>query len=105
LCDRIVLINRGRNVLYGHLNDIRREYAGNAVLLKVAGDLPALNGVQAAIPHNGSTQLMLGRQMTPQDILSQLVASHTRVEQFEIAAPTLDEIFIKVVQAGDEGGV
>jgi ABC-2 type transport system ATP-binding protein len=105
LCDRIVLINKGRNVLYGNLNEIRREYAGNAVLLKVAGDLPALNGVQAAIPHNGSTQLMLGRQMTPQDILSQLVASHTRVEQFEIAAPTLDEIFIKVVQAGDEGGV
>jgi ABC-2 type transport system ATP-binding protein len=104
LCDRIVLINNGRNVLYGRLDDIRRDYAGNAVLLKVAGELPVLSGVQAAIPHNGSTQLMLAGRMTPQEILSQLVGSGTRVEQFEIAAPTLDEIFIKVVQGEDEGG-
>jgi ABC-2 type transport system ATP-binding protein len=103
LCDRIVLIDDGRNVLYGNLNDIRRDYAGNAVLLKVEGDIPPLTGVQAAVPHNGATQLMLGGGMTPQDVLSQLVGSGVQVEQFEIAAPTLDEIFIKVVQEQGEG--
>ena len=104
LCDRIVLINNGRNVLYGKLEEIRRQYADNAVLLKVHGDIPHLDGIQAVIPHNGSSQIMLGGQMTPQDILSQLVSQGIEVQQFELAAPQLDEIFIKVVQEQDQGG-
>lgn len=48
LCDRIVLINKGRNVLYGDLESIRRQYAGHAVLVKVDGELPALDGVWLA---------------------------------------------------------
>jgi ABC-2 type transport system ATP-binding protein len=104
LCDRIVLINDGRNVLYGRLDDIRRDYSGHAVLLKVQGDLPRLHGVQTVAPHNGATQLTLAGEMTPQGILSQLVSESAQVEQFEIAAPTLDEIFIQVVQAEETGG-
>jgi len=98
LCDRIVLINNGRNVLYGNVNDIRRDYSGNAVLLKVIGDVPTLSGVQATVAQNGVTQLTLDGEMTPQGILSQLVGNGVQVEQFEIAAPGLDEIFIKVVR-------
>lgn len=104
LCDRIVLINNGRNVLYGNLADIRRQYSGNAVLLKVAGEIPPLNGVQAQHAHNGATQLILESDITPQTILSQLVGSGVQVEQFEIAAPGLDEIFINVVQEQGQGG-
>jgi ABC-2 type transport system ATP-binding protein len=37
--------------------------------------------------------------MQPQDILQQLVANGITVEQFEIAMPTLDEIFIRTVSA------
>jgi ABC-2 type transport system ATP-binding protein len=40
LCNRIVLINQGRNVLYGDLAQIQREYSGHAVRVKVAGELP-----------------------------------------------------------------
>ena len=97
LCDRIVLINKGRNVLYGDLESIRRQYAGHAVLVKVDGELPPLAGVQAVTAHNGATQLMLAGDVNPQDVLSQLVQSHSTVEQFEIAMPTLDEIFIQAV--------
>lgn len=103
LCDRILLINNGRNVLYGRLADIQREYAGHAVLLKIQGDLPHLQGVQAVAPHNGATHLTLAGEMTPQGILTQLVGDGAQVEQFEIAAPTLDEIFIQVVQAREAG--
>lgn len=104
LCDRIVLINQGRNVLYGNLNDIRRDHSGNAILLKVTGDLPPLNGIQSITSHNDASQLLLNEEMTPQCILSQLVRNGIQVEQFEIATPTLDEIFIKVVKEQGEGG-
>lgn len=106
LCDRLLLINHGQNVLYGPLKQIRRAYAGHEVLVRVDGEMPEVQGVQAAVAHNGVTQLTLASSATPQDILQQLVDSNAAVEQFEIATPTLDEIFIRAVQ-GDvvgEGG-
>lgn len=98
LCDRIVLINKGNTVLYGPVDQIRRDYSGHAVLVRVHGDLPRLAGVQAILPHNGATQLTLAGASSPMTILEQLVHQHVDVEQFEIAIPTLDEIFIRVVR-------
>jgi ABC-2 type transport system ATP-binding protein len=97
MCNRIVLINQGRNVLYGEVAQIQRQYSGHAVRVKVDGELPALAGVQAVAPHNGAVQLLLDQQTNPQDILQQLVSQHSAIEQFEIALPSLDEIFIRVV--------
>jgi ABC-2 type transport system ATP-binding protein len=53
--------------------------------------------VQAVAPHNGAIQLLLDQQTSPQDVLQQLVSQHSAIEQFEIALPSLDEIFIRVV--------
>ncbi len=97
MCNRIVLINQGRNVLYGEVAQIQRQYSGHAVRVRVEGELPALAGVEAVVPHNGAVQLMLDQQTSPQDILQQLVSRQSAIEQFEIALPSLDEIFIQVV--------
>ncbi len=100
LCDRIVLIDRGRIVLQGGLDEVRRQYAGNAVLVRVAGELPSVPGVQSATPYNHSTKWTLAEGTTPQDVLRALVASSATVEQFEIALPSLEEVFIKAVGRG-----
>jgi ABC-2 type transport system ATP-binding protein len=42
--------------------------------------------------------LTLAEDTTPQDILRTLVQQGVILEHFEIAAPTLDEIFIHVVE-------
>ncbi len=96
LCDRILLIDEGRNVLYGELDRIRRDHSGHAVLVRVVGDLPEMAGVKAVTDHNGALKLTLSANTNPQDILQQLV-NRTVVEHFEIAVPTLDEIFIRTV--------
>jgi ABC-2 type transport system ATP-binding protein len=102
LCDRIVLIDHGRIVLEGGLEEVRRQYAGNAVLVRVAGDLPDVPGVQSAAPYNHSTKWTLTEGTTPQDVLRALVAGNAVVEQFEIALPSLEEVFIKAVGRGGE---
>ncbi len=100
LCDRIVLIDHGRNILEGEINEVRGRYAGHAVLVRVAGELPHLPGVQAIAPQNHVTKLTLADDTTPQDVLRALVAANVPVQQFEIALPTLDEIFIRAVREG-----
>jgi ABC-2 type transport system ATP-binding protein len=54
-------------------------------------------------PHNSSTRLMLSPTTSPQDVLRALVTQNVNIEQFEVAMPTLDEIFIRIVQ-GEESG-
>lgn len=100
LCDRILLIDKGRDVLYGSLNEIRRRFSGHAVLLCTAGELPPLPGVAEVTVQNTTTKLTLEPETSPQDILRQLTAQNVILEKFEIAIPKLDEIFIQVVEAG-----
>jgi ABC-2 type transport system ATP-binding protein len=88
-------------MLYGNLDQIRRQYSGHAVLVRLAGDLPVVEGVKQVLPHNSATKLMLVEGTSPQDVLQALIAEQATVERFEIAVPTLDEIFIRVVEEGD----
>jgi ABC-2 type transport system ATP-binding protein len=99
LCDRILLIDDGRDVLYGNLDAIRRQYSGHAVLVGSAGELPMVPGVEEVAEHNSAIKLSLAEDTTPQDVLRALVARDVILERFEIAVPTLDEIFIRVVAA------
>jgi ABC-2 type transport system ATP-binding protein len=102
LSDRILLIDEGENVLYGNLDAIRRDYAGHAVMVRTQDGIPALPDVQSMVQHNSATKLILAEGSTPQDVLTALVAQDIAIERFEVALPTLDEIFIKVVKEGNK---
>lgn len=104
LCDRLALINKGRTMLYGGLDAIRRKYASQAVLVRSVSALPEnLPGVERREPKNGDQLLHLAPGVSAQTILQELLNQHQVLEKFEIALPTLDEIFIRVVQ--EEGAV
>ena len=101
LCDRILMIDDGQNVLYGGLDEIRRRYLGNAVFVRAVGELPRVSGVEQALAHNGAAKLALSEGTSPQDVLRALMAQGVTLERFEVAIPGLDEIFIRVVKEGD----
>jgi ABC-2 type transport system ATP-binding protein len=102
LCDRILLVNHGRVVLYGELEDIRRQFSGHEVLVRTREPMPQLPGVVRQEVHNSALKLTLEDHVAPQDILQTMIANDLTVEQFEIALPALDEIFIKVVQRRED---
>jgi len=103
LADRIALINAGETVLYGGLTEIRRRFASDGVLVRAVNSLPsAIPGVQEIRPHNSSTLLKLENGKTPQEVLNTLIHQGIILEHFEIALPSLDEIFIQVVNHESE---
>ena len=100
LCDRFLMINRGRSVLYGSMGEIKSRYRTNSVLL-ACGHIPdGLPGVIGHRERGGLTELLLDGKTTPSEVLAALVSSGTTVERFEVATPSLNEIFIRVVQEG-----
>ena len=105
MCNRIALLNKGKTVLYGQVNEIKRNFAGNAILLEGQGDFAELPGVLEMRKHNGTWQLALEVGTDPQHVLQTLTArSGVRLERFELAEPSLEDIFVNVVGGHvDEG--
>jgi ABC-2 type transport system ATP-binding protein len=104
LCDRILLIDQGSTLLHGEIDSVRSRYAGNSIYVRTSENLPALDGVVEVEPHNSAYRLTLSTGIVPKQILNQLIAAGIHVEWFEIAIPTLDEIFIQVVQEPEASG-
>ena len=101
LCDRILLINEGRAVLYGPLKQIKRDYAPNSVRVRAVNLPNNLPGV-ASCDWSGDVALLTLDGVGPQDLLSMLVARNIEVESFEQAAAPLNEIFVAVVQGQEK---
>ncbi len=102
LCDRLLLIDHGNVMLYGTLEEIRRPFMGNTVLIQSPVNLPEIPGVTATHQKNGTWRLTLGEEHTPQTVLQSLVEAGIPLDRFEVAAPSLDEIFIRVVTRNRE---
>jgi ABC-2 type transport system ATP-binding protein len=104
MCDRIVLIDKGQVVLYGKVDEIKRNFAGNAILIEGLGDIGDLPGVLETRRQNSQWHLTLERGIDPQSVFRALADEpNIKVERFEIAEPSLEDIFITVVQ-GRRGG-
>jgi ABC-2 type transport system ATP-binding protein len=99
LCNRIVLINQGKSVLYGFVDEIKHQFTGNSVLLEADGDFSQIPGVLESRKENGAWRLSLAAGTNPQDVLRSVTnLPNVKVERFELAEATLDDIFIQVVQ-------
>lgn len=101
LCDRIVLINRGRKIAEGTVSEIRNQSSSQEVLLEGDGNFepllqhPAIAGGQV---RTGSATLQLADGCEPQTVL-EAAMQHARLTRFEIHQPSLQEIFVSLVGA------
>jgi ABC-2 type transport system ATP-binding protein len=98
MCDRILMINKGRVVLYGSLSEIKWRYRNNSVFVAGEGDIGELDGVGGRKEHGKYVELFLDGDTSPQQVLNQLIAQGVRVDRFEVSTPSLNEIFIQAVK-------
>jgi ABC-2 type transport system ATP-binding protein len=99
LCDRVVLINRGRVMVYGAVDDVRRRYSLPEVIVRADGPLPAVLPVAGAEPDgDGRWRLRLADGATPAEALTALVSRGAVIESFEPALAPMEDIFLRVVK-------
>jgi len=102
MCDFIFMIFRGRKVLDGTLRSIQEEYGADTVRVQTEDGracLESLPGVGQVDDFGQLQELRLLPGADPQAVLAALVA-RTRVRSFEIATPSLHDIFVRI--AGPE---
>lgn len=97
LCDRVGLIAEGQLLLYGDLSAIRRERGAQAVHVQ-ADRVPAELSAEAEMPsHNLFVEYALGDGRSPESILRCYLDAGIPIARFELALPSLNEIFIEEV--------
>jgi ABC-2 type transport system ATP-binding protein len=103
LCDFILLINKGKSVLDGRLDEVRSRHRSHVVCVELEGDTSFIETLSmvSGIEHRGrKMEITLTEDADPQQLLLALV-SRVRVEAFEVKLPSLHEIFVRLVEADD----
>jgi len=97
LCDRVLMIDKGRTILYGDLMETRAEFRRNSVLVATDGELGDLPGVVDRKFNKDSVELVLAPDTTPQAMLDRLRDRGITINRFEVSTPSLNEIFLNLV--------
>lgn len=110
LCDNITLINKAETILEGSVEKIRNEWAGNEYEIVFAGEVtPSANGhftvLGSTFDDGRSTvRIKASEQSDNNEILRAMTASG-KVISFNPALPSMNEIFIRVVETKNKEAV
>lgn len=105
MCDHIVLINRGKNVLYGEVGDIKNRYKKHLYRVEAEGEWPAGfdEKFDVSLRENGAAVIQLTDDSQSNAVLQYLIGQGMRIRAFREILPTFNEIFIRrVVESGAE---
>jgi ABC-type uncharacterized transport system ATPase subunit len=92
----VALVHRGRLVVYGELDEVRRRYSPHEVIVWTGSDLDAL-GMPARQHEVGSWRVELRPSDTASSYLEQLIRSGIVVDRYEPLVARMDEIFVRLV--------
>jgi ABC-2 type transport system ATP-binding protein len=103
MCDTIFMIFRGRKVLDGPLDAIQAQYGEDTIRVRAReqtnGAFEGLPGVERVNDYGRYKELRIARNADPQKILEALLR-RTRIEHFEVARPSLHDIFVRIAGPG-----
>ena len=100
ICNHIVLVNKGKNILDGKIAEIKNSYKENIYSL-TADNLPAKgnsNLFDVVNEKQGKLLLKLKANSSPNDILQYFINEKAAIHSFNEVLPSLNEIFIKLVE-------
>jgi len=102
LCQRLVILHRGRVLLEGEVKEVRARFSDGSLLVQGQGDFAALPSVAKVLAHGRAQRIFLRPGRSAGEALREMIEAGLELRAFEPAVPTLDEIFVQVVSAQDE---
>ena len=103
LCESIAIVDRGRVIVSGAVREVKRQMGRQVVRLATDGDghgvdwLTAMPGVELTTRREDYVELHVPADRDPATILKAAIDRGDRVTRFEIAEPSLEEIFVEHV--------
>jgi ABC-2 type transport system ATP-binding protein len=104
LCDRLLLLHRGRVLLQGAVDEVRARFADGSLLVRGDANYAQLPSVASVVRENGGRQrLLLRAGATSGEVLRQIVERGLPVASFETHLPSVEQIFVRLVTEEETG--
>lgn len=103
LCPEILLLNKGKEVVSGSLNQLKKRYGSNNIKLEFEGDasfIKDLSYVKQIDSYSNYAEVQLDDNTHPSDFLKNIVDRIT-VKHFSVIEPTLNKIFIDAINENE----
>ncbi|MDQ6660360.1 MAG: ABC transporter ATP-binding protein [Chloroflexota bacterium] len=102
MCQEIVIINKGQVLVEGSVQAVRRQSGRRVVRLALDNDpeirwLDSSEGVNVTKRRQDYVEMTLQPEIRPDDILQAALSHNGQVTRFELADPSLTDIFIERV--------
>ncbi|MEP6645767.1 MAG: ATP-binding cassette domain-containing protein [Saprospiraceae bacterium] len=100
MCENIILINHGKNILEGNVNEIRNQYKEHLYKITFAGQLPGQfsNGLELVRSEDHTATFRIPDAASPNELLQYLINAGCQIHSFHEILPTINEIFIRQVK-------
>ncbi len=100
ICDRIVLINQGQNVLEGDVKEIKNTYKENLYKIQYQGDVQDDLEKFGVIREKTDNQVIVQCETagTANDLLKSMIQHGALITSFNEILPTINNIFIRKVE-------
>lgn len=102
LCQDVLIINKGQAVVQGSVRDVKHQHGHNVVRLKLDNDpeirwLDDLQDVQVKKRRQDYVEMQIKSDLNPNVIVEAALSHGGIISRFELAEPSLTDIFIETV--------
>ena len=100
LCEEILLINQGENILNGKLSEVKKNFGRMNVLIEYDGSdafLANSDQIKKYDNYGNYAEIQLKEKADTQKLLQEAMSA-ANIKKFEIVEPSLHEVFVETVQ-------
>lgn len=99
-CTEVLILNKGKTVLQGNLNDIKSKYPANRISVIVDRNIDNIIkdlGLEIYIEKDNDYEIKIQSEEDGYKLFKELSNQDVKVTKFEIKKPSLNDIFIEKV--------
>lgn len=99
-CSEVLILNKGKTVLQGNLNEIKNQYPSNKIELKVSTNVDKIVeniGLKILSNEDNHYTISITNENQGYELYKKIAENNVNVTKFEMKKPSLHDIFIEKV--------
>lgn len=99
MADSLLIIKDGKRLEYGKVNDVRKKYGSDNIILDFNGKVPEKDTpLYSSVISNKKIEITPKLGVNTEDIISLLIRNGTKIVKMELDYPSLNQIFIELMK-------